>query len=402
MIDIKIIRENPDKVKKAMKDRGKDFGVVDEVLRIDEEYKKLLIEFESLKAEQNKVGKKPSFDELESLKSLKIKLGDLTPKLNKLELEIKSRMEEIPNIQFVDVPVGVDESANKEVRQWGQKPEFDFEPKDYMELGEELDVIDTKRAVKISGSRFGFLKGEAVLMEFKLINMAVDFLVSEGFTPILPPVMVSEETMKRTGHLTKNDAREKYFLPEDNMILVGSSEQSILPMHADEVFEETNLPRRYVGFSTCFRREAGSYGKDTKGILRVHQFDKVEMISYVKPEDSEAELDYLVSLQENIIQKLGLHYRMVANSTGDMGVTAARQYDIEVWMPSQNKYRETNSASNCTDYQTRRLNIKYKNKETGRNEFVHALNATAMTQRPLIALIENYQTKDGKVNFPKL
>lgn len=414
MLDIKIIRENPGKVKTALKSRGRDLNVVDEILKLDEAKRKLQNESELIKAEQNKMSrlrqgsdgqsKKPSEAELGKLKEMKDELSGLTTNLSEADNKLNELLLEIPNVPFDDVPIGKDENDNKPIREWGKPPDFSaqggFAPKDYMEIGEALDIIDIKRASKISGSRFGFLKGEAVMIEIKLLNLVMNLLTEEGFIPIFPPVMISEETMKRTGHLSKTDAKEKYFFPEDKMFLVGSSEQSILPMHGDEVFDEADLPRRYVGFSTCFRREAGSYGKDTKGILRVHQFDKIEMISYVKPEDSEKELEYLVSLQEKIMQKLGLHYQVVAICTGDMGVTAARQYDIEAWIPSQNKFRETHSASNCTDYQTRRLNIRYKNKSTGKNEYVHALNATGLAMgRAIIALIENYQTKEGGIDI---
>lgn len=399
MIDIEIIREKPEKVAKALVDRGVMIDIY-EVAELDKKRRVLLSEIDGLNARLGQFSKKPTEREIKELRAFKDNLSEKKSDLVNILKHLNELLLEIPNMPHKDVPVGKDESANKVLREWGEKPKLGFEPKDYLEIAEKYDWIDTKRAAKISGSRFGFLKGEAALFELKLVNMTVELLVGEGFIFVIPPVMVLEETMHQTGHLSKNDAKEKYFIPEDKLYLVGSSEQSILPMHSGEVFEEKDLPRRYVGFSTCFRREAGSYGKDTKGILRVHQFDKVEMISYVKPENSEKELEYLVSLQERIMQKLGLPYRVVANSTGDMGVTASHQFDIETWFPEQSKYRETHSASNCTDYQTRRLNIKYKKKSDGKNEYVHALNATAITARAIIATIENFQTSVGSVKFP--
>ncbi|MFH1253795.1 MAG: serine--tRNA ligase, partial [Candidatus Uhrbacteria bacterium] len=280
-------------------------------------------------------------------------------------------------------------------------PKFDFEPKDYMTIAEKLDLIDVKRAAKVSGTRFGYLKGEVALLEFALINLALDVLSKEHFIPVIPPVMIKTEMMEAMGYLdTAADRAERYFLDKDNLILVGTSEQSIGPMYQGEILEEKDLPRRYVAFSSCFREEAGAYGKDTKGILRVHQFDKVEMFSICQPEKSKEEHQFLLKMEEKLMQSLKLPYQVVQLCTGDLARPSASTIDIETWMPGQGEYRETHSTSNCTDFQARRLNIRYRSKQGV--EFVHTLNGTAFAiGRTLIAIIENYQQKDGSVKVPK-
>ena len=272
-------------------------------------------------------------------------------------------------------------------------------------MAQESDLIDIDRAGKVSGSRFGYLKGSAALLEFALVDLAMKTLAKEGFVPVVPPVLINEKSMRAMGYLERGKG-EIYYLPSDNLYLVGTSEQSIGPMHMDEVFKEENLPKRYISFSTCFRREAGSYGKDTKGILRVHQFDKVEMFSLVRPEDSEKEHKFLLSLEEKLMRALELPYRVLDICSGDLGDPAAAKYDIEAWMPGQNngkgEYRETHSTSNTTDFQSRRLNIKYKN-SAGKLEFVHMLNGTAFAMgRMIIAILENYQTEKGTIKVPQV
>jgi seryl-tRNA synthetase len=309
-----------------------------------------------------------------------------------------------------------DESANVVLRKWGNPPaggpSFNFDPKDHVDLGEALDIIDTQRAAKVSGARFGYLKGEAVLLEFALVDLIMKLAVKEGFTPVIPPVLIKGEIMQGMGYVdTPEDLAERYYFEKEQMFLVGTSEQSVGPMHAKEVFEEKDLPRRYVSFSTCFREEAGSYGKDTKGILRVHQFDKVELFSFCHPEKSKEEHAFLVEFEEKLWQALEIPYQVVQLATGDMSRPSASTIDIEAWMPGhpssslgqeKGTYREVSSASNVTDYQARRLNIKYKNKE-GKSEYVHMLNATGFPMgRTIIAILENYQQKDGSVKIPKV
>ena len=403
MIDIKFIRENPEKVKEGCKKKNADCDV-DKVLELDEKRRELLQKIEGLRAEQNKLGKA----DIEKAKELKLQIKELEPQIEEVEGGLKSLLTQFPNLPLDDVSVG-DESKNVVLRQWGKIPKFGlprskagFEPKDHLELGEALDIIDVKRAAKVSGARFGYLKGDAVLLEFALVDLVMKTATKKGFIPIVPPVFVRSETMQGMGYVdTPEDLAERYFFEKDGLFLVGTAEQAVGPMHADEIFEERELPKRYVAFSTCFREEAGSYGKDTRGILRVHQFDKVELFSFVRPEDSKKEHEFLIKLEEKLWQALKIPYQVVHLATGDMSRPSASTYDIEAWMPGQNKYREVSSASNVTDFQARRLNIRYKNKER-KTEFVHMLNATGFPiGRTIIAILENYQQKDGSVKIPK-
>ncbi len=396
MLDIKYIRENPDEIKKGCQKKNVHCDI-DRLLEIDKQKRKLLQETESLKAEQNKLGK----EDRDKAKELKKKIKELEPELDKLQDEFKGIMKLIPNMPLENVPVGKDESANKVLRQEGEKTKFSFGPKDYLDIAEELDIIDVKRAARASGSRFGYLKGEAAMLEFALIQLASTVLVKEGFTPVVPPVMLTGKAMAAMGFLDKkSDSEEVYHLAKDDLYLVGTSEQSIGAMHIDETFNEKDLPKRYFGFSTCFRREAGAYGKDTRGILRVHQFDKIEMFTFCKPEDSPKEHELLLAMQEKLMKMLKLPYQVVHLATGDISTSSASTYDIETWMPGQNTYRETHSTSNCTDYQSRRLNTRYKDKDGVK--LVHTLNGTAFAiGRILISIIENYQQKDGSVKIPK-
>jgi len=283
----------------------------------------------------------------------------------------------------------------------GEKPKFDFKPKDYLTIAENLDLIDVKRAAKTSGTRFGFIKREAVLLEFALINLALDNLTKKRFIPVLPPVMLKSEMARGMGYLEQADANEAYYLPQDDLYLAGTAEQPLGTMHANEVLDEKDLPRRYVGFSTCFRREAGAYGKDTKGILRVHQFDKVEMFSFCRPGESQKEHQFFLEIEKGLMNDLKIPYQIVQICTGDLGFPAAAKYDIEAWFPNQGRYRETHSTSNCTDFQARRLNIRYQNSKSKKLEFVHTVNGTVFSQRPLLAIIENYQQKDGSIIVPE-
>ncbi len=397
MLDIKYIRENPDKVKDGCRKKNVDYDI-DLLLKLDKEYRKLLQEIEGLKAEQNKLGKEQQAE----AKELKNRIKEIEPELKKLWLEYNSLMKQVPNMPLENVPIGKNESANKILREEGKKTKFSFGPKDYLDIAENLDIIDVKRAARASGTRFGYIKGGAALLEFALIQLASNVLSKEGFTPVIPPVMLTGDAMSAMGFLDKkSDTEEVYFLEKDDLYLIGTSEQSIGAMHMDEVFQEKELPKRYFGFSTCFRREAGAYGKDTRGILRVHQFDKIEMFSFCKPENSLEEHKLILSIQEKLMKKLKLSYQVVHLSTGDSSASSASTYDIETWMPGQNQYRETHSTSNCTDFQARRLNTRYKDKDE--MKFVHTLNGTAFAiGRMLIAIIENYQQKDGSIEIPKV
>jgi len=310
----------------------------------------------------------------------------------------------LPNLPLQNVPVGANETDNVVMKEVGKRPVFNFSPKNYIQISENLDIIDVKRAAKTSGSRFGFLKKEGALLEIGLIQFAIELLFKKGFEIIIPPTLIKPELMWAMGYVERGK-EEIYYLEKDNLYLIGTAEQIIGPMFAGEIFNENELPKRIAAFSSCYRREAGSYGKDTKGILRVHQFDKVEMFIFSKPEDSIKEHQFLLSIEEEIMQNLGIPYRVINICTGDLGDQAAAKYDIEAWLPGQNEgkgeYRETHSASNCTDFQARRLNTKYKTKNG--LEFVHTLNGTAIAiGRTIIAIIENYQTKEGFVKIPKV
>ncbi len=397
MLDINFIYQNKDKVKKGVKDKGYKPEIVDRLLKVDETRRQLIAEIEKWRAERNKLAKK----DIKKGKKIKEMLRRLEPDLKAIKQQFKDLLYQIPNLPADDVHVGKDESENKEIKKWGKIPKFSFKIKSYFKLGEDLDIIDTKRAAKVSGARFGYIKNEAVLLELALINYAFELLLKEGFIPILPPAMISLDSMRAMGYLENEGIGEMYVLEKDKLVLVGTAEQSIGPMHKGEVFNEKDLPKRYVGFSPCFRREAGSYGKDTKGILRVHQFNKVEMFSFVNPKDSDKEHEYFLSLEEKLMQKLEIPYRVVKMCSGDLGDPAARKYDIEAWFPSEEKYRETHSTSACTGYQSRRLNIKYR-KKSGELDFVHTLNGTAFSERPILAILENYQQKDGSVLVPKV
>jgi len=410
MLDIKLIREQPDKIKEGIQKKGADSALIDKVLELDKKKRSLLQEIETIRAKKNATEKKLIEEKdkakiIQILKEAKDFLSIKEKELTAIEEEYLRAMSLIPNPPLDDVPFGKNDRDSVVIKEVGQKPKFNFAPQDYLSLGEKLDMVDIKRASKTSGSRFGILKRGAAILEFALIKFIFDKLTKKGFIPLVPPVLIKPKPFWGMGYLDRG-AEEVYHLPKDNLYLVGTSEQIIGPMHLDEIFEEKDLPLRYVSFSSCFRREAGSYGKDTKGILRVHQFDKIEMFTFCKPEDSVKEHQLLLSIEEEIMKDLKIPYRVLNICTGDLGDPAVAKYDIEAWLPGQNRgegeYRETHSTSNCTDFQSRRLNIKFKDKKTGKNELVHTLNGTALALgRGILAIMENYQTKDGKIKVPR-
>lgn len=411
MLDIKLIRENPNLVKEGISKKGIVPSLVDEVLNLDVKRKELIKKIEALRAKRNianekllKVSNQEKEEILKVLKEVKIVLEQQEKELKEIEEDFKKRMSLLPNLPLQNVPVGANETDNVVMKEDGKRPVFNFSPKDYIQISENLDIIDVKRAAKTSGSRFGFLKKEGALLEIGLIQFVIELLFKKGFEIIIPPTLIKPELMWAMGYVERGK-EEIYYLEKDNLYLIGTAEQIIGPMFAGEIFNENELPKRIAAFSSCYRREAGSYGKDTKGILRVHQFDKVEMFIFSKPEDSIKEHQFLLSIEEEIMQKLGIPYRVINICTGDLGDSAAAKYDIEAWLPGQNEgkgeYRETHSTSNCTDFQARRLNTKYKTKNG--LEFVHTLNGTAIAiGRTIIAIIENYQTKEGFVQIPKV
>jgi len=399
MIDINLLRENPDKIKKAIQSKNGNSEIVDRILKVDKTRRDLIGKIEELRAEKNKLNQ---YD-IEKGRKIKEELRKIEPGLNAVEEELKNLLFDIPNPPAADVHFGKDESENIEVKKWGKPTKFSFKAKSYQELGELLDIIDTKTASKVSGSRFGYLKNEGVLLELALVNFVMETLLKEKFIPIIPPTMISMESMKGLGYMEKGGEQNMYLLEKDNLVLVATAEHSLVPMHKNEIINGDKLPLRYVGFSSSFRREAGSYGKDTQGIFRVHQFDKVEMVSFIKPQenDDQKENEYLLSLEEKIVQALGIPYQVTKMCSGDLGHPAARKYDINSWFPSEDRYRETHSVSTCTDYQARRLSIRYKDKNG--NGFVHILNGTAVAiGRMILTILENYQQKDGSVEIPKV
>jgi len=409
MLDIKFIRQNPDLVRKNLTERQVKFNL-SQLLEIDERRKQVLQAIEDIRAKKNKASKAiaRAKDEKEKekiileMKELDKGADRLNKSFRRLEKKFNDLMLKLPNLLLDDVPRGKDEKDNLVLEERGEKRIFDFENKSYLELSEKLDLIDIKRAAKISGSRFAFLKNDLVFLELALINFAFENLVSKGFIPIFPPMMIKKEMAQGMGYLEQTNDEEAYYLPKDDLYLIGTSEQSLGAMHAKEFFQEKELPRRYVAFSSCFRREAGSWGKDTKGIFRLHQFDKIEMFTFSKPEDSKKEHLFLVENQKKLMEALKIPFRVVKLCSGDLAKPSASTIDIECWIPSENRYRETHSASNCTDFQARRLNIRYLTKQ-GKLRFVHTLNATAIAiPRILIAIIENYQQKDGTILVPEV
>lgn len=396
MIDTKYIKENKNEVIKGIKAKG--FSVdIDLMLKLDESRNAIKRQIEELNAKRKKIAADKN---IERGKKIKADLADLEKDEKILAEKFDTILRKVPNLPLPEVPIGKDETDNIVLKEAGEKRKFDFLVKDYMELGEKLGWIDTKRAGKAIGSRFGYILRDAVDLEFALVGFAFDVLKKEGFIPIIPPVLLKPEAIRGMGYLDYNKD-EIYHLEKDDLYLIGTSEQAIGAMHMNETLDAKSLPLRYVGFSSCFRREAGSYGKDTKGILRVHQFDKVEMFSFTKPEDSKKEHEFLLSMEEKLMETLEISYRVLQICTGELGFQAANKYDIEAWLPGQNQYRETHSTSNVTEFQSRRLNIKYKNPATNKNEYVHTLNGTAFAiGRIIIAIMENYQQRDGTIKIP--
>ncbi|MFA6098437.1 MAG: serine--tRNA ligase [Patescibacteria group bacterium] len=407
MIDIKLLRKNTDFFRQAFKKRNVKDVAITEIIEHDKQYRENLQKIEELKNQKNSFNKNISkFTKEEKVEKIQ-QLTDLTAQEAKLEEEIKNIKSalqkltlDLPNLPAEDVNVGKDESENKVIKKIGNLPKFSFKPKSYLEIAENLDIIDTKRAAKVSGPRFGYLKKEGALLWNALIQYTLEILLKENFIPFYSPSLVKEEVMHNSGYNSYTEGQEAYFISKDKLYLVGTGEHALLPYHSDEILKSSELPLRYTTFSSCFRREAGSYGKDTKGILRVHQFDKQEMVVISAPQNSWEIFEELLGIQKTIIEGLGLPYQLLMVCTGDLPKPSAKVIDLECWMPSENKYRETHSASNCTDFQARRNNIKYRDKENILY-FPHILNATAITPRTLLSIIENCQQEDSSVKVPE-
>lgn len=403
MLDLRLLREEPDVVRAALARRGAD-GLLDDVLAADAQRREIVHRVDDLKHEQNVISKqmaRSSPEERESMlekaRALKADIEALEPQLRDADEALEMVAAGLPNLPHESVPDGLSDDDNVELRRWGDAREGEAE--DHLEIGRRLDIIDTDRAARTSGSRFGYLFGPLVHVEFALVRFALDLLAPYGFVPVVPPVLVRREVMFGAGALPGDEA--SYYVVQDGLYLTGTSEQSLAAIHMDEELDASELPRRYAAFSTCFRREAGTYGRDTRGIFRVHQFDKVEMFSFAHPDRSWDEHDFLVGVQEELLQALDIPYRAMNVCMGELGAPAAKKIDLEAWFPGQGRYREVMSCSNCTDYQARRLHIRMKGK--GGKGVPHTLNGTAIAVgRTLAAILETYQEASGDVPLPRV
>jgi len=396
MLDIRFIRENPEIVKQAAKNKGVEVDV-DKILELDESRRKIQGEIDELNHKKKEFAQAR---DIEGGKKAKEESAKLEDELRITNNELRELLYAVPNIPTDDTPIGESEKENKVIRQEGKKPEFDFEPKPHWELGKELDVIDNERAANVSGARFTYLKGPLAIMEYALMNFALSIIIKKGFTPIIPPIFIKPAVYQKMARLEPKE--ERYYIPSDDLYLIGSAEHTLGPMHMDEIIPEKNLPIKYVAFSPALRREAGAAGKDTRGIIRLHQFHKVEMEVFSTAETGMQEHLNLIAIEEELLKALELPYQVVLKCTADIGDPNARGVDIETWMPGQNVYRETHTADYMTDYQARRLNTKYR-KSDGETAFVHTNDATALAiGRTIAAIMENYQTKTGTIKIPEV
>jgi len=410
MLDARFVRENIDIVKKSLGDRNSTMPL-DEFLGFEEQRRILLKEAEELRNKRNvvseEIGKLKTLKQdasklIEEMKGVSDKIRELDEKIKVLEENTNEFLLNVPNIPDKTVPVGKDETENVEVRRWGEPRQFDFEPLNHWDIGEILDIIEFERAAKIAGARFSLTKGYGAKLERSLMNFMLDLNTSKGYKEVFPPILVNRESMKGTGQLPKFEM-ELFRIADPEFYLIPTAEVPLTNIHRNEILNEKDLPIYYTAHTPCFRREAGSYGKDVRGLIRQHQFNKVELVKFVKPEDSFQELEALTNNAEDILQKLELPYRVVALCTGDMGFSAAKTYDLEVWLPGQQRYREISSCSNFADFQARRANIRFKREGKKGTEFVHTLNGSGLAiGRTLVAILENYQQKDGSVLVPSV
>ncbi len=420
MLDIQFIRENRELVQEKSKQKGYDVDI-EQLLGFDGKRRELLARVENLRRERNELaeatkGQRPSDEQVARGRDIKTQLSDLEHQLNAIEQEFLVLLKTVPNMPTEDVPVGASENENVVIKQWGEKPAFDFQPKTHWELAEAKGWIDKERAAKVAGARFAYIKGNLVRLEFALWQFALDKLTDESviqqiiqennlqvssrpFTPVLPPAVAKTDVYEATGRLNKEE--QTYRLADDDLWLNASAEHTMAPMYLGEILDESDFPIRYIGYTTAFRREAGTYGKDMEGILRLHQFNKLEMESFNLPEASLVEHLLMVAIQEYLMQQLKLPYQVLLKCTADIGGPNARGVDIEAWLPGQNRYRETHTADYITDYQARRLQTRVR-RQDGNVQLVHTNDATAFSERPLVAIIENYQTADGRVLIPEV
>jgi seryl-tRNA synthetase len=414
MLDIKLIRENPDMVKDNLMKRGdpENLRMLDELIDCDKKWRRCLTELNELRHERRlittevaalKKKGKAADKELSKAKAVDTKITTLEKQVNECEQKVHHYLMRLPNLLHESVPFGKDENDNVPIKTWGKTPKFSFTPKDHIDLALNLDMMDIERAGKIAGARFFYLKNEGVLLDMALMSFALEEMVKKGYKPVEPPFLMRRKPYE--GVVALSDFEDElYKIEDEDLYLIATSEHPVAAMFMDEVLKAEDLPLKFVGTSTNFRKEAGAHGKDTRGIFRTHQFNKIEQFIFCKPEDSWKIHEELIKNAEELVQKLGLPYRVVNCCTGDIGTVAAKKYDVEVWMPAQNAYREIISCSNCTDYQARRLNIKYREKEgEAPKGFVHTLNSTAVaTGRTIVAILENYQQEDGSVVIPEV
>jgi seryl-tRNA synthetase len=408
MLDIRRILHDRDAVQAGLKARGAEVDL-DALIALDTRRNALQSERDEKKHQQRELSK--GFKGLKTneeraalkaeVKGVSDRIAELEVEARQIQEELNTRVMEIPNVPHASAPVGRDESANEVVRSWGEPPEFDFEPRQHDELGAMLDVIDLKRGAKVAGARFAFMKGAGALLERALASFMLDLHTREhGYTEILPPFLVNTESMTGTGQLPK--FREELFVTQDELFLIPTAEVPVTNLYRDEILDEDELPVKYAAFSACFRREAGSYGRDTRGIIRVHQFQKVEMVKFAHPERSYDELESLLANAEEVLRRLELPYRVVSLATGDLGFSAAKCYDLEVWLPGQGAYREISSCSNFEDFQARRMNVRYRDKDSRKPALLHTLNGSGLAVgRTVVALLENHQREDGTVIIPE-
>lgn len=412
MLDIRVIRENPEKVKAAMKSRNKDMDAqVDRVLEIDAVRRELMGKADALKAEQNAASKEIPRIKKEGgdISEIMSRMNEIKESVKKLDAELadldaaqKSIMYEFPNIPHESVPIGKDDSENVEVRRWGEPTKFDFEPKAHWDIGADLGILDPETAAKVTGTRFHFYKDLGARLERAIMNFFLNTHTANGYTEIFPPYMVNRASMTGTGQLPKFE-EDAFKITNDDYFLIPTAEVPVTNMHRDEILDGTKLPIKYCAYSACFRAEAGSAGRDTRGLIRQHQFNKVELVKFANPENSYEELEKLTNDAERVLQLLGLPYRVVTLSTGDLGFSSAKTYDIEVWMPSYGRYVEISSCSNFEDFQARRASIRFKNSPKDKAQLVHTLNGSGVAiGRTTAAILENYQNADGSVTVPEV
>jgi seryl-tRNA synthetase len=406
VLDLKAIREDPEPARRALARRAPELVAdLDRLLDLDADRRRLTTEVEELRAQQNRasraIGSASPGErqrQIEEVRRVSERLNELEPALLDAEEQVKALLDRLPNPPHESVPEGETDEDNEVLREVGVRQDFPFEPRDHVDLGTALGILDLERGARLSGTRFAYLLGGGAVVQFALVRYCLDRLHSKGFVPVIPPVLVREEAMHATGFLPTDEA-QLYVTREDDLYLVGTSEVALAGLHQSELLESESLPRRYVGYSTCFRREAGAHGKDTRGIFRVHQFDKVEMFSFTRPDASWDEHEFLLSCEEELVQGLDLPYRVANVCTGELGASAAKKFDLEVWLPGQGRYRELTSCSNTTDYQARRLGVRVRTPDGNRP--AHTLNGTACAiGRTLIALLENHQREDGTVALP--